>query len=121
MALVTGRALERARADGMIRASLQAKAVVHLDHSAQQMLSTADWAELAIVSDLDISMADLPADAFSLADVPGVAVRIEPASGEKCARCWKVLPEVGRNAVHPGLCVRCVDAVESGLVCKAAG
>ena len=33
----------------------------------------------------------------------------------------RLLRHVGRHGVHPGLCVRCVDAVESGLVCKAAG
>ena len=44
---------------------------------------------------------------------------VRPAEGEKCARCWKVLPEVGTHAAHPGLCGRCADAVDSGLVCKA--
>ena len=44
---------------------------------------------------------------------------ISPAPGDKCARCWRVLPEVGRQAGHPTLCVRCADAVESGLVCRA--
>ena len=38
------------------------------------------------------------------------------APGEKCARCWKVLPEVGSSAKHSTLCLRCDDAVESGLV-----
>jgi len=117
--VITG-ALERARAEGLIRASLQARAVVHLDHAAQQMLTAADWADLAIVSAVDFSLAELPADAFQLAEVPGVAVRIEAAPGTKCARCWRVLPEVGRHAAHPALCLRCADAVESGLVCRAA-
>jgi isoleucyl-tRNA synthetase len=35
------------------------------------------------------------------------------ASGEKCQRCWKVLPEVGSSAAHPALCRRCADAVET--------
>ena len=42
---------------------------------------------------------------------------VEPAPGAKCLRCWKVLPEVGSHATHPGLCLRCADAVDSGLVC----
>jgi len=116
--VITG-ALERARADGMIRASLQARISVHLDNNAQQMLSAEDWADLAIVSGLDFSLADLPVEAFRLDDVPGVAVSVSLSPGEKCARCWKVLPEVGRHAALPSLCGRCADAVESGLVCKA--
>jgi isoleucyl-tRNA synthetase len=46
------------------------------------------------------------------------ARRIE--NGQKCARCWRVLPEVGSDQRHPALCLRCADAVESGLVCRAA-
>jgi isoleucyl-tRNA synthetase len=42
------------------------------------------------------------------------------APGEKCARCWRVLDEVGSVTAHPTLCLRCADAVESGLVRAAA-
>ena len=49
-------------------------------------------------------------------DTPGVGVSFARAPGEKCARCWKVLPEVGSSAKHSTLCLRCDDAVESGLV-----
>ena len=35
------------------------------------------------------------------------------APGAKCARCWRVLPEVGRSAAHPGLCLRCEAVVEA--------
>jgi isoleucyl-tRNA synthetase len=34
------------------------------------------------------------------------------ASGQKCARCWQVLDEVGKSAKHPLLCLRCEAAVE---------
>jgi isoleucyl-tRNA synthetase len=40
-----------------------------------------------------------------------VAVAPARAEGEKCARCWQVLPEVGKDAEHPSLCKRCTDAV----------
>jgi isoleucyl-tRNA synthetase len=52
-----------------------------------------------------------PADAFTLPDVPGVAVVPALAVGEKCARCWQVLPDVGAQAGHPELCGRCVEVV----------
>ena len=41
------------------------------------------------------------------------AAAFNPAPGAKCARCWRVLPEVGRSARHPTLCLRCDDAVEA--------
>jgi recombinational DNA repair protein (RecF pathway) len=33
------------------------------------------------------------------------------AKGNKCARCWKVLPEVGLSVEHPALCMRCLHAI----------
>ena len=55
-----------------------------------------------------------PADAFAPPDVAGIRVAVEQAPGTKCARCWRVLPEVGHNHAHPTLCERCADAVDHG-------
>ena len=38
-------------------------------------------------------------------------VSVGPAEGERCERCWLVLPTVGRHAVHPSLCARCTEVV----------
>jgi len=51
-----------------------------------------------------------------LGTAPNIAAAVMPAPGNKCVRCWRVLPEVGTSAAHPTLCLRCEDAVESGLV-----
>ncbi|MFZ9950199.1 MAG: zinc finger domain-containing protein [Gemmobacter sp.] len=40
----------------------------------------------------------------------GVAVVFRPAEGEKCARCWQILPDVGSHA-HAGTCARCDAAL----------
>jgi isoleucyl-tRNA synthetase len=117
--VITG-SLERARAEGTIGASLQAAPMLHLPADKADLLAPAEWAELAIVSDLTVSVAPPPEGAFALPELPGVAVAFNRAPGEKCARCWKVLAEVGENPAHPMLCRRCADAVQSGLVCKAA-
>ncbi|MGH7078534.1 MAG: zinc finger domain-containing protein, partial [Acetobacteraceae bacterium] len=77
-----------------------------------------EWSELAIVSAVSVSADPAPAEAFTLSEVPDVAVGFAPAEGNRCARCWRVLPEVGREPGHPRLCERCADAVESGLVCR---
>ncbi len=34
------------------------------------------------------------------------AATVEPASGEKCARCWKYR-ELGADPEHPALCADC--------------
>ena len=52
-----------------------------------------------------------PADAFRLESVPGVAVEPLRAEGRKCARSWRVLPEVGADPRYPDLSLRDADAV----------
>jgi isoleucyl-tRNA synthetase len=76
------------------------------DHAG--LLSDEDWATVAIVS-LVTTVRD--------AAEPPATITLAP--GAKCARCWRVLEEVGTQAAHPALCLRCTDAVESGLVCRS--
>jgi len=106
-------ALEIERAEKRIGASLQAAPDVHVSEHYLSALDGVDLADLAIVSDARLRPGPAPAGAFALADVPGVGVVPKTAAGEKCARCWKVLPEVGRDPEVPGVCGRCADAVRS--------
>src|SRR3546814_2488494 len=96
--LVTG-ALEVERAAKRIGSSLQARPVVHIQRpELKDAVAAVDFAEVAITSDIALSDAPAPAAAFRLPDVAGVAVVAEIAAGDKCERCWKVLP---RAEEHP--------------------
>ncbi|MGD9509958.1 MAG: isoleucine--tRNA ligase [Geminicoccaceae bacterium] len=106
--VVTG-ALELERREKRIGASLQACPTVHLGPEDRILLEGLDLAELAITSDVVLGEGPAPAGAFTLDDVPGVAVVPGLAEGEKCVRCWRVLPEVVASPEH--LCRRCTDAV----------
>jgi isoleucyl-tRNA synthetase len=98
-------AIEQARAAGVLGSSLQAAVVVTLPDEGIGLLDAEGWAETAIVSEMSLRHGD------------EVAASVALAAGRKCARCWRVLPEVGNSAAHPALCLRCLDAVQSGLVC----
>ena len=105
-------ALEIARAEKLIGASLQADPILYVhDPADRALLNDVDLAEIAITSDMTLSAEPPPAEAFSLPDVAGVGALINMATGEKCGRCWRVLDEVGNDPTHPELCVRCIDAV----------
>jgi len=111
---VTG-ALEVERAEKRIGSSLQASPVIHADNVYREAIKDIDPSELAdlfITSGVHFSDDAAPADAFSLEDVPGVAVVPLPAEGEKCQRCWKVVDDIGSNPEHPDACRRCSDAAE---------
>jgi isoleucyl-tRNA synthetase len=104
-------ALEIQRQDKVIGASLEAAPIVHVrDPEVLAALKTVDFADLCITSGLGLTGDPLPQEAFRLPEVPGVGVVFEKAEGEKCLRCWKILPDVGQHA-HPGTCARCNDAL----------
>jgi len=108
--VVTG-ALELERAQRRIGSGLQASPEVYLTRSHLDALDGVSLAEIAITSGVALIEAEPPAGAFTLDDVPGVGVLPRPAEGEKCQRCWRVLPEVGTVPGHDDLCGRCADAV----------
>ncbi|MCA3506092.1 MAG: isoleucine--tRNA ligase [Rhodobacter sp.] len=104
-------ALEVQRTAKVIGASLEAAPVVHVeDAGALAALRSVDFADLCITSALTLTADPAPAEAFRLPEVPGVGVVFELATGEKCQRCWKILPDVG-NHKHPHTCERCNDAL----------
>jgi isoleucyl-tRNA synthetase len=43
--------------------------------------------------------------------VEGLGVRVDPARGGKCERCWIVRPLGGPEAAHPTLCSRCTEVI----------
>jgi isoleucyl-tRNA synthetase len=110
--VVTG-ALELERAEKRIGSSLQAAPHVHVAPEYLAAMKGLDLREIFITSGGDLTADAPPAGAFSLPDIAGVAVVPALASGQKCARCWQVLDEVGKSATHPLLCLRCEAAVES--------
>ncbi|OYU40630.1 MAG: isoleucine--tRNA ligase [Pseudorhodobacter sp. PARRP1] len=108
--VVTG-ALEVQRTAKVIGASLEAAPVVHVaDTAILSALKSLDFAELCITSDLQLTADPEPAEAFRLPDTPGIGVVFERAEGEKCQRCWRILPDVGSHK-HAGTCKRCNDAL----------
>jgi len=111
--VVTG-ALELARANKKIGASLQASPLIYVEQASDAVALTSDeWSDVFITSGHEFVRADdTPADAVRLPDVTGVAAVVRLAEGTKCERCWRVLPDVGAVAAHPTLCGRCVDAVD---------
>ncbi len=101
--------IEAARQANALGSSLQATVLLPLAAENATLLTEEQWAEIAIVSSVRIAL-----------DTSEPLATVTPAPGTKCVRCWRVLPEVGTVAAHPTLCLRCADAVESGLVCRAA-
>ncbi len=119
--VVTG-ALEVERREKRIGASLEAAPIVHVaDAELLKAYDGLDAAELFITSGATLTDKPAPDNAFRLeGESQAVAVVPAEADGEKCARCWRILPEVGAHELHPELCERCIDAVEAADARKSA-
>jgi len=104
-------AMEVERAEKRIGSSLQAAPRVHLSQALAETVEGVDLAEICITSAVEVSTDPAPETAFQLDDVPGVAVVPALAPGDKCERCWRVLPEVGTDPAVPGTCLRCAGVV----------
>lgn len=44
-------------------------------------------------------------------EVAGLSLRVTASEHEKCERCWHHREDVGQDAAHAGLCLRCVSNV----------
>jgi isoleucyl-tRNA synthetase len=104
-------ALEVQRTDKVIGASLEAAPVVHVREAEMlTALKSVAFEDVCITSAVQLTGDPTPDEAFRLPEVDGVTVVFEKAEGEKCQRCWKILPDVGTHA-HPGTCGRCNAAL----------
>jgi isoleucyl-tRNA synthetase len=107
-------ALEVQRTDKVIGASLEAAPVVHVqDEAVLAALKSVDFEDLCITSAITLEAGHTPPEAFRLPEQPGVGVVFQKAEGQKCQRCWKILPDVGTHS-HPDTCARCDAALAEG-------
>lgn len=108
--VVTG-ALEEQRTAKVIGSSLEAAPTVYLSPELAAVITNREtFADLCITSQITVVEGEAPEGAFMLEDVANVGVVFGKADGEKCARCWKVLPDVGTHS-HEAVCARCDAAI----------
>jgi isoleucyl-tRNA synthetase len=92
-------AIEPYRKDKIIGSSLEAHPVITLPEKMAAELNSIDWAEVCITSQVTVQAGD------------EIQVTFQKAEGQKCERCWKILPEVGSDKEFPNLTLRDADAV----------
>jgi isoleucyl-tRNA synthetase len=68
--------------------------------------------EGALAEFFNVSQASVQMIAAST-NAAAVAVEVEVASGSKCGRCWRVVPDVGADGRWSEVCARCADALEA--------
>ena len=105
------KALELARNQKVIGASLEAKVQLFCDENTVSFVRSVEdeLAAAFIVSAVEIVEGGKGSFA---GEYEGVTVSVEKASGEKCERCWMYSDTVGQDAEHPTLCRRCAEILK---------
>lgn len=104
------KALENARAEKVIGASLDAQVTVYAEGEMLNFLkSFPDLASIFIVSAVHLEQGGT--GAFQ-GEQP-VSVTVRRADGEKCGRCWMYSDTVGSDSAYPGVCARCAGVLKS--------
>jgi isoleucyl-tRNA synthetase len=99
---VIGQAVEQARQEKLIGNALEAAVTLRCKTDLISLVPHEELEEFFILSDLKVE--------------PGneAAASIAKTSYQKCARCWRHRPTVGKSPAHPDLCDRCESVVAGG-------
>ncbi|MEY2548522.1 MAG: isoleucyl-tRNA synthetase, partial [Verrucomicrobiota bacterium] len=98
---VIGQAVERARQEKLIGNALEAAVTLTCEEATIAAVPKEELEEFFILSDLTLEPGKEP------------AASISKTAYQKCARCWRHRPSVGKSAAHPDLCDRCESVVLS--------
>jgi isoleucyl-tRNA synthetase len=96
---IIGQAVEQARQEKLIGNALEAAVVLRCDTASLQPFLKEELEEFFILSDLRLEQAE------------STSASISRTPHQKCARCWRHRPTVGKSATHPELCDRCESVV----------
>lgn len=104
------KALENARAEKVIGASLDAKVVLGAEGEIYDFLKSVEdiLPVVFIVSGLELKNGKVD----DLAGDSGVTVKVSHADGCKCERCWSYSETVGKNPAFATLCARCAEILK---------
>lgn len=99
------KSLETVIKDKTIRTSLEAAVTLKASGEEYEFINSIkdELATIFIVSQVVVENAD----------VSELTVEVAKASGEKCERCWAFSETVGTDTVHPTICKRCADILNS--------
>jgi len=110
--------LENARAEKLIGHSLDASVTINASKELYDLLAyyEKDLRSIFIVSELSLIKpedADTSDNAFIATDISGLSIKVGPAAGEKCQRCWIYDPSVGEHPENESICSRCQTELDS--------
>lgn len=106
--------IEAARNAKLVGSNLSAKVDIWADEALKAILDRLENELRFVLITSQVAVHTFDASQGEATDIDGLRVAVSGADGEKCVRCWHVLPDVNTHAGHEGLCSRCIINLPSG-------
>lgn len=106
--------IETARTAKIVGSNLSAKVELWADAELKDVLDRLDDELRFVMITSQVLVNAFDATQGEASDLAGLNVQVSAADGEKCVRCWHVLPDVNTHVTHPGLCGRCIINLPTG-------
>ncbi|WP_218697398.1 isoleucine--tRNA ligase [Acinetobacter harbinensis] len=106
--------IEAARNAKLIGSNLSAKVELWANPELKAILDQLDNELRFVLITSTVMVNTFDAAQGESTEIEGLRVKVSAAEGEKCARCWHVLPDVNTHAAHLGLCSRCIINLPTG-------
>ncbi len=106
--------IEAARNAKLIGSNLSAKVELWANAELKAILDQLDNELRFVLITSTVMVNTFDAAQGESTEIEGLRVKVSAAEGEKCARCWHVLPDVNTHAAYLGLCSRCIINLPTG-------
>ncbi|WP_374296802.1 isoleucine--tRNA ligase [Acinetobacter sp.] len=106
--------IEAARNAKLVGSNLSAKVDIWADEALKTILDRLENELRFVLITSQVAVHTFDESKGEATDIDGLRVAVSGADGEKCVRCWHVLPDVNTHAGHEGLCSRCIINLPSG-------
>ncbi|MCJ8146894.1 isoleucine--tRNA ligase [Acinetobacter sp. A3.8] len=106
--------IEAARNAKLVGSNLSAKVDIWADEALKTTLDRLENELRFVLITSQVAVHTFDESKGEATDIDGLRVAVSGADGEKCVRCWHVLPDVNTHAGHEGLCSRCIINLPSG-------
>ena len=106
--------IEAARNAKLIGSNLSAKVELWANAELKAILDQLDNELRFVLITSTVMVNTFDAAQGKSTEIEGLRIKVSAAEGEKCARCWHVLPDVNTHAAHLGLCSRCIINLPTG-------
>ena len=103
---IVSKAIEEKRNAGLVKGGLTTEVIIKAGEQWYKPLQLVgeELKFILITSKVELIIDDISNSA--------IEVQVVASAQKRCDRCWHQVNEVGRNAVHPELCDRCIDNID---------